>query len=207
MAARPASEIAARVSQRARGADIFVRKLEVLGTEGRLTRSDLERAYGAAFLSFFALYEKAWEDLFFGLLMGRLAVVPSVEPLVAITSEVVARSVVRGRRGGYLDWLPADRAIERSTIFLSRGRPFSNLTDLEKGTVKRYVTIRNALAHDSNHAKRQFRSKVIGQRALPPHERRPAGYLRGLHAGDQTRFNLALAELTVMFGGLCRSVP
>jgi hypothetical protein len=187
--------------------DAFIRKLEALGTEGRLTRLDLERAYGAAFLSFFALYEKAWEDLFFGLLMRRVSVDPPVEPLVAINSEVVARNVVRGRRGGYLEWLPATRTVERATIFLSRGRPFSDLTDAEKSTLKRYVTIRNALAHDSNHAKRQFRETVIGQRTLPPHERRPAGYLRGLHAATQTRLNLALAELTIMLNGLCHSAP
>lgn len=205
LAARPASDISARVSQRARGIDTFVQKLDALGAEGRLTRTDLERAYGAAFLSFFTFYEKAWEDLFLGLLMRRVAVDPAVEPLVEIKSEIVARNVVRGRRDGYLDWLPARRAVDRAEIFLSRGRPFSDLTDGEMSTVKRYVTVRNALAHESSHARRQFRTTVIGQRPLPPHERRPGGYLRGLHTADQTRLNLALAELTVMFNGLCRS--
>ena len=68
---RPTNKIAERVAQRARGVDGLVRKLEVLALEGQLNRSDIERAYTGAFLSFFTFYENAWEA-FFGLLMGRL---------------------------------------------------------------------------------------------------------------------------------------
>jgi hypothetical protein len=94
--ARPASEIADRVAQRGRGIDSFIRKLEVLHARRELTRLDVERAYAGGFLAFFTSYEKAWEDLFFGLLMGRLTVVPQCVPLVQVRSEVVARRMVHG---------------------------------------------------------------------------------------------------------------
>jgi hypothetical protein len=200
---RPTGDIADRVAQRARGVDTFVRKLETLASERRLTRTDIERAYTGAFLSFFTFYESAWEDLFFGLLMQRLTHPRAVQPLVEIRSENVARAMVRGRPKGYLDWLPADRTVERAGIYLGSGRPFSEMNNADHTTLKRYIAIRNALAHDSTFALASFRRQVIAGRALPPSERRPAGYLRGVHAVGQTRMNLALAELTVIFRRLC----
>src|ERR1700683_2664951 len=50
---RPTGEVADRVARRARGVDAFVRKLEALAVEKRLTRTDIERAYTGAFLTFF----------------------------------------------------------------------------------------------------------------------------------------------------------
>jgi hypothetical protein len=203
---RPASDIADRVAQRARVVDRFVNKLELLGSRRELTRSDLERAYAGGFLSFFTFYETAWEELFFGLLMGRVTVYPTVNPLVSIKSEVTARRVVYDNRS-YADWLPANRTVERASMYLSGGRPFSLLSDVDKGTIKRYFTVRNALAHESRHSLSQFQRSVVGQRVLPKYERRPAGYLRGVHAAGQTRMNLALAELTIIFGRLCKCTP
>ena len=205
--ARPTGDIADRVAQRARGIDDFVHKLELLyqnrTTPPRLTRTDMERAYTGAFLSFISFFENSWEDLFFGLLMGRLEHPRAVQPLVSIKSSGVARRVVIGRTSGYIDWLPADRSIERANLYLSQGRPFSDMSATDKGTVKRYMTIRNALAHDSKFAMERFKKEVIQQRALPPAERRPAGYLRGTHAVGQTRMNLAMAEMNLVMRRLC----
>ena len=205
--ARPTGDIADRVAQRARGIDAFVRKLELLyqnrTTPPRLTRTDLERAYSGAFLSFISFFENAWEDLFFGLLMERLEHPQPVQPLVSIRSAAVARGVVIGEARNYLDWLPASRSVDRAKLYLSQGRPFSDMSNGDKATVKRYMTIRNALAHDSKFAIERFKKEVIQQRALPPAERRPAGYLRGVHAVGQTRMNLALAEMSVVMRRLC----
>lgn len=200
--ARPASQIADRVAQRARGTDAFVNKLERLYARRSLTRMDLERAYTGGFLSFVGAYEKAWEDRFVGLLMGRLTVSPPARKLVDIHSEVVARSVLLGNRD-YLDWLPIDRTVRRAEIYFSSGHPFSLISEADRGLIRRHVYVRHALARDSRYSTRQFQRKVIGQRVLPPHERRPAGYLRGAHAAGQTRMNLALAELTVILGRVC----
>ena len=200
--ARPASEVADRVAQRGRGIDSFIRRLEALHARRELSRLDVERAYAGGFLAFFTAYEKAWEDLFFGLLMGRLTVVPPCVPLVQVRSEVVARRMVHGDRD-YLDWLPIDRTSRRASAYFATSHPFSRLTDGDRSVIKRYVLLRHALAHDSDYSTRQFRRHVIGQRVLPPHERRPAGYLRGPHATGQTRMNLALAELTLVLTRVC----
>jgi hypothetical protein len=200
---RSTGEIADQVTRRARRVDAFVSKLEVLAVEKRLTRADIERAYTGAFISFFASYENAWEDLFFGLLMKRLNHPRAVQPLVDIRSERVARSIVRGRAKGYMDWLPPERTSERAALFLGSGRPFSDVDSGDRAALNRYISIRNALAHESRHAILMFQRQVIAGRALPPSERRPAGYLRGAHALGQTRMNLALAELTLIFRRLC----
>jgi len=139
--ARPASEIVDRVAQRARGIDAFVRKLEGLHARRELNRTDLERAYAGGFLSFFTSYENAWEDLFFGLLMGRLTVDPAAKSLVDIRSEVVARKVVRNDRD-YLDWLPIDRTTRRAEVYFSSAHPFSRLSDGDRSVIRRYVYVR-----------------------------------------------------------------
>lgn len=202
LTSRPAADLAARVAQRARGIDSFVGRLEVLATEGRLSRTDIERAYTGAFLSFFTLYERSWEDLFFGLLMGRLTLARPVVPLVSIKSESVARNVVKGG-SAFITWFPLDHTLNRAPLYLSQGRPYDRITSIQKGQVTKALTIRNALAHESREALRKFHKSLIGQQLLPKSETRPAGYLRGNHAANQTRLNRVMAELTLVFASLC----
>ncbi len=199
---RPASDIAGKLAQRARGIDSFVKKLERLHREGRLTRTDVERAYAGAFLSFFAFYENKWEELFLGVLMSRIDHPRPIEPLVVIRSEAVARKIAQGG-ARHLDWLPADISVDRAERFLRQGRPFSEMTPNDKKVVMKYMAVRNVLAHESQSAKKRFQKEVLGSGVFPPHERRPAGYLRGAHAVGQTRMNLSLAELTNVFNRLC----
>lgn len=203
LTSRPAADLAAKVAQRARGINAFVGRMEILAGERRLSRTDIERAYTGAFLSFFTFYERSWEDLFFGLLMKRFTLPTSVQPLVDIRSEQVARKIVRGRTTGYITWFPVEHTIERASLFLSKGKPFDSISGIERGQLQRTLVVRNALAHDSREALRKFDRSVIGQRTLPKSELRPAGYLRGIHAANQSRMNLSMAELTILFTRLC----
>lgn len=185
---------AARVSQELAGAakslDQYLRRQETLRNEGRLTLRDLNMAYGMAFLSFHTRLEASIEDLFLGIVMGRLIHSdPQVRPLVQVKSEVVARKVVFGTRS-YADWLPYDRwTIARAKTFLSSGAPFNTIPKADQAHLDSMALIRNAIAHASPHADRQFRKKFVEGHALPPGQRTPLGYLAGQHALGQTRIN------------------
>jgi hypothetical protein len=101
--------------------------------------------------------------------------------------------LLQGR--SYLDWIPIDRTIERADIYLNGGRPFSELTDGDRSTIKTITMIRHAIAHQGEHAKRVFREKVIGSSALLPVEKRPAGYLRSQANANQKRFEVYIIQL------------
>jgi hypothetical protein len=94
----------------------------------------------------------------------------------------------------YVDWLPIETTKSRANAFLSRGRPFNAIIDEHKAAMTRMYTIRNAIAHHSNYARRQFIDKVVQDKSLPPSQRRPGGYLQGQHRSGQSRFEFHIAE-------------
>lgn len=201
--ARAASTLAAGVAQRARGVTTYAGRLESLYQANLLSRQDLQRSYGGAYLSFFTFFERSIEDLFLGLVMGRLTCSTATRSLVEIRSEVVARRLVAGGRN-YADWLPFEQhTMKRAPAFLSGGRPFTDVPANDRHALQRAHYIRNALAHESNHSLKQFQRHVIGQQFVPPHERRPAPYLRGAHAAGQSRMEFLLAELVFVFDRMC----
>lgn len=192
--ARPASRVAADLTAHARGLDEYLRRAERLASQGQIPRVDIHRAYAGAFLSFSVDLERAIEDIFMGLLMGRLVHSQrTVRALVTVRSEVVARKVVRGDRR-YVDWLPYKQTRDRAEAFFSGGEPFASLSATEVAPFERVRIIRNALAHGSGHAMRQFQRTFTDDLPLPAVQRRPAGYLRGQHSVGQTRFAHLLAE-------------
>jgi len=202
--AKPASSLAEALHSHARGLDRYLDRLEGELRAGRLSRRDVTRAYGGAFLSFYVRLEDSVEALFMGLLMGRLTVSRSgVRPLVQINSELVARNVVRGGRP-FVDWLPITSTKERAKAFLSGGRPFALMTPSDVEALEDARIIRNAIAHSGSHAAEKFRSRFTSGRPLPPDQISPAGYLRGMHTLNQTRFNYVIAECVLAIRSLCR---
>jgi hypothetical protein len=178
-------------------------RVEKLHAERRLSERDVRRAYGGAFLAFYACLERSIERLFLGTVMGRYTYTNgSVRALVSIKSERVARLAVQGGRD-YVDWLPYDLTVRRATAFLSTGRPFSDLTPAQQKTFARVATVRNAIAHESNSSHKRFHRELVAGTALPVSQQTPAGYLRGQHGAGQTRFSHLLADAVITFGALC----
>ena len=192
---RPATDWADDVASRARGVLLYAQRMDRLFSQGAIPRTDIERAYAGSFLSFYAYLEQSIGRLFVGLLTGGYVSGDSaVRPLVSVDSRVVAYAIIRGERR-YVNWLPYNRyALRRSKAFFSSGRPFANLAKSEVAALDRMTTIRNALAHESYAARRSFRRAFTDNKALPPDQLRPAGYLRGLHAVGQTRLDLTLSH-------------
>ncbi len=127
---------------------------------------------------------------------------PDAESLVQIRSDKVAHAVIRGGRK-YADWLPLEKTKERAPVFLSRGRPFDRLRDVDIQVFQRMQIIRNAVAHRSHHAKRRFKRALIDGQGIPPTQQNPAGYLRGPHATGQSRLSYLMAQGVDTVDRLC----
>jgi hypothetical protein len=162
-------------------------KVEDLYRRNLVARRDVERLYGAVFLSSVTSFESLIEELFVGLLSSNIIAPIGVRTRVAFRSRAVAREVVFAKRP-YVDWLPYGHTEARAQVFFRAGRPFTGLDKADKGFLERVCLVRNALVHQSRHAQNRFTSDVIGNMALLPREKSPTGFLRSLFrfAPDQT---------------------
>jgi len=201
---RPANKVFEEVAVKARSTGGYLERMERLHSGGNLSRRDLLRVYGGAFLTFQSVVENSIESLFIGLASGRLNHPDrNVRSLVEIRSPAVARRVVYGARP-YADWLPYNRhTIPRAEAFLSGARPFCDLPKADRTSLDNMATLRNALAHKSSHALKQFRRIFTDGKPLPPEQCQPPGYLRGQHAAGQTRVDYLMSSALQTMRQLC----
>ena len=202
---KPALSVAEELRSRARGLEHYLRRQERLHAAGLLTASDVCRSYGGALLSFAADLEAHIERLFIAFLRGRIAFPGDLQRcLVTIKSDVVARAVIRGDKR-YVDWLPFEQTVKRADAYFSGGMPFHGLQSQDVRSFERISIIRNAIAHRSSFARTRFLDTFVHNVApLPPMQRRPEGYLRGVHAGNQTRFEFLMSAAVAAFRSLCQ---
>ena len=95
----------------------------------------------------------------------------------------------------YLDWFPIYKTIDRSKIYLRGAKPFSYIDSVDKDKLVKVYAIRNAIAHPSASALGNFRKQVVGNTAIPPREKRPATFLRGVSRPNTRRFEIFVQEL------------
>ena len=190
---------------RARSLDRYLKRVEALHSKGNFPVKEMKYTYAGAFVTFYTDTESAIEELFLGLLMGRISPPrKSIKTLVSIDAEAIAKLVIRGERS-FADWLPYERTTKkRAKAFFARGEPFSSLDPGHRKALKRATVIRNALAHRSRSAQRRFRETFVAGKNLPQAERDPTAYLRGFHAPGQRRINLHFAEVVMALDDLCR---
>jgi len=122
------------------------------------------------------------EELFLGLLTGGIVAGPRIHPRVTFRSAAIARDVMLGGKA-YADWLPYHHTEKRANAFFRGGLPFCSLEKSEVKSLERILTIRHAVAHQSNAARKKFEVEVIGATPLLPVERTPAGFLRSVFSG------------------------
>ena len=154
------------------------KKQEGLFSNGQLVLRDIEEVYAAIFLNSVVSFEVMIEELFIGLLAGKVnSRFSNVNSRVKITSHIVAREVVlQGRK--FFDWLPYDRTITIANVFFTGGRPFTIITKVDEKHIDKCITIRHAIAHQSQHAISKFKNEVLKGLSLIPRDRRPKSFLR-----------------------------
>jgi len=191
---------------RLRSLEFTRRKSDILFSSGSITRRDIEQIYQGLFLESVAAFESFIEELFLGLLTGRVNPRSTrTSPKVIFTSRSTAMPIVFA--GRFYDWLPYSRTSERAKHFFKNGHPFSVLTSIDINKTDEFRFIRNAIAHKSDHAKKSFEKLVIGPTALLPRERRVGAYLVGHFRSSppQTRYENLIIDMAEIFEKICMS--
>ena len=172
---------------RLRSVNATRQRVDALVQSGLMSSRVAEQMYESLFLSAFTAFEVYIEEVFLLLLVGPSTMAgphSAAVPRISVKSFGVARDLVVGPGRKYVDWLPYERTIERAELFFRGGRPFTEVPHVERELVNRAQVIRNAIAHRSRYSEERFEKQVIAGTALAPRERRPAGFLRGLHSAS-----------------------
>jgi hypothetical protein len=170
-------------------------KVELLVADGAMTRREAERVYEGLFMRAITTFEAFLEELFFLTVLGESGHSKSrALPRAQFPSRVVLSEFVLAGRD-YVEWLPYKAIEKRASLYLRKGRPFSELSDGQKSQIKEWGVTRNAIAHPGRHARDQFRDKVVGQRTLLPHEKTPAGFLRSTPQPKLRQFEAILSDM------------
>lgn len=184
------------------------RILDLYG-EGRIAKTMADDAVGGLAVLAHAEIEGFIERLFTGLLVGSVR--PSnrrtVKPLVRARSYQHARSIIIGREAGggdFASWLPYRKTKDHADRLFRSGRPFVDLAAATETAMHQLHHVRNAIAHSSVESLDRFRRHCVGGRNLPMEQRRPAGFLRGIHTGNATRLEYLLSECRVGLSDLAR---
>ena len=161
------------------------KKYELLFNKNEISDLDISIVYSGLFIELFTEFEALLEDLFFGLLKRELyssnpdfKIILNIKPLSKIDESVMSGLGTNKKK--FLDWLPyTDYTIPRAKIYFFDGLPFSAISSIEKGNLKFYHIIRNALVHKSDYAKKKFNDQ-ISNLTLRPKEKNPAYFLRSI---------------------------
>lgn len=170
-----------------RHADSTRTRAEQLFSQGMLLERDLHAVYEGLFLRSVVGFENLLEQVFYTVLTSKVPI-NGWQSRIKGAPVSLKRCLLEDR--DYLDWLPIKRTIDRANIYLRSGRPFSLIDDGEKSQLAQVVAIRNAIAHPSESALEKFRRHVIGNTPLPPRERKPATFLRGIARPNTRRYEI-----------------
>lgn len=207
---KTSSTIADILSQRFNSLERTRSKVERLHLSSKINRHDIELVYEGLFLSTQVAFESFIEDLFVGLLIKKRGLKSSradIIPRISLNSHNIAYDLLIGiKPKKYIEWLPYEHTLDFAEIYFRGGRPFSELDEQQKNHIQKCCTIRNAIAHKSDFSLSQFKKKIIGNLNIPPHEKIPSGYLRGMFrvAPTQTRYENLISELLMIARFLAR---
>ena len=181
-------------------------KFESAFSASIIQHDDISQAYAGLYLDLFTEFENLIERLFLGLLNGDVK--PSnrgVNKKVTIRPISELETVLLGEYQTYLGWLPYTKnTIPRAEIYFIDGKPFTLLNEIQKGKISNYHKIRNAIAHKSKKAMKEF-TAIISISTLLPSEKTPQGYLRNKpsSATVKTQLEIISDELKAISFTLC----
>lgn len=173
-------------------ADLTRQRVEKLYSKQKLRERDVLAVYEGLFLRAVVGFEDLIEKAFFAILEGNTPK-PAWKPLISGQKKSLRECVLNAKN--YLDWLPYERTLERASIFLKSGKPFTLLDKNEKTKIQHVLLIRHAIAHQSTSALKKFHSVVVGSTSLPAKERYPARFLRGYSHSTIRRYEVYVQSL------------
>ncbi|HAQ17712.1 MAG TPA: hypothetical protein DCR40_00585 [Prolixibacteraceae bacterium] len=182
------------------------KNFEIAFNASTIQIDDISQAYAGLYLDLFTEFENLIEKLFMGLLNGDIR--PNnllVTKKVIIKPSTEIETVLLGEKKNYLDWLPyPDNTIVRAKIYFRDGKPFTFISAIQKDKISNYHKIRNAIAHKSKKAMKEF-DAIISTSTLLPHEKTPQGYLRNIpnRATGKTQLEIISDELEAISFTLC----
>ena len=179
--------------------------MEALFANRNIVTRDIHQVYAGLYLEAITSFEQLIEQLFIGLLSGRIALNGQTStPLVSFRSARAVRPILFQNRA-YLDWLPYSQTERRANDFFRNGLPFSSLDHRDKDLIQQCIYTRNAIAHKSTHSLEMFRKHVLGTQNLMAKERRPIGYLRSIFRASpqQNRYEHFIQGMASVAAKLC----
>jgi len=202
---KPASLLSAKFTASLNRYDRLRKKAEFLFLESRLNKFEVENIYAVLYVQSVALFESTLEEIFIGLVSGEFKTkITKVNPKIHIKHPNLARKVLYGV-SPYFNWFPYDRNTEKISeiYFEDNANPFA-LIDGDKKLLEKIIYIRNAIAHNSRHARLTFTRKVTADKLLPLREKRePASFLRSIHTVNQTRYEYYTIEMRRIISNIC----
>ncbi|KJL33103.1 hypothetical protein RS83_00151 [Microbacterium oxydans] len=167
-----------------------------------VSRGTLANVVELATLRTHSLLETFLQELFYLSLLHD-PTIPGNGPTLAVKTRDEADLLVLssgGRREKFLSWLPLARTLELADAYLKEGSVFDRLRfrSIEQRAASELVTVRNAIAHPSDHARLEF-EKLAQAKSYP--FGRAADYLLSTRGGVQEVL-LMMTQAEVMAGGL-----
>ena len=178
-----------------------VSRIDQTLASGAVRQADVGHVYEATFVAAVAEFEATLEEILIEAVCGRRPLRRGRYPLLAPKSRGSFRAIVlQGRQ--YVEMIPFGRALDLAAMYLKDGKPFSEVTNVDRQTIAEALLIRNAIAHRSRSALDKFKGGVPGVDRLPANQRRPAAYLRRQVRVGQTRHSAYLAGLGSAVGSI-----
>ena len=145
---------------------------------GRLRVTDIELVYCSSFLSVCSRWETFLEDVLFEAVCGADSSVRGNWRHATFRTRDSLRDMLTHGGRFHLKFGTIEDAVSWSSFVMNEGRPISAVSDYNRTLIGQGVRIRNAIAHDSIRAKKNFKKKVPGVAALPNSKRTPGAFLR-----------------------------
>jgi hypothetical protein len=171
------------------------KRVETHLSAGTLGITDTELVYSSSFLSICCQWEGLLEQALLEAVCGSPSGNLSRQRLGTFRSKKHFRRALLHPNKDYIGLESLSKAIGLAKLYLPDGRPFSSVSASNQTYLGHCVLIRNAIAHQSDHAVIKFRSKVPGIATLPVRRRTPSAFLRHVFRQNpsQTRMDLYAA--------------
>ncbi len=145
---------------------------------GRVKVTDVELVYASSFLSVCTRWEAFLEQSLFEVVCGAEPSSLRKYRTVNFGSREALRRVLLYPGKKYIGISSLQDAVGVAELFVKDGRPFSGVSEANLTFLQQAMWIRNAIAHQSDHAMRLFTTKVPGVGSLPRNRRSPGSFLR-----------------------------